>query len=309
MAKQDNISRWIAVIVIVFLLGFMSFFFSLIIGLFVSDNAIGIGNVAVIPVQGIIQTGEIGLPFSGEVASSDRIIKDIKKAQDDPQIKAIIFDINSPGGYPVPSHEIVKAVKKVNKTTVAVVRDIGASGAYWIASASDHIVADSFSLVGSIGVTSAFLTFGGFLEDHNITYQRIVSAEMKDIGTPYKDLTPEETAVLQSITDTAHEMFVKDVAGNRNIPYSKMDDLANGQVYLGVDALRKGLIDRLGGMEESIEYLEETLNITVDTIIYSHKESFLESLSSISGDQAYSIGYGIGKAMISQDSGSQLSMT
>ncbi|MEM4397999.1 MAG: RDD family protein, partial [Candidatus Woesearchaeota archaeon] len=134
-------------------------------------------NVAIIPLYGVISVSE-GDMFSSDIISSDAVIKKIEKAENNKEIKAIIFDINSPGGSPVATDEIsqkIKSLKQKNITTIAVIREYGASGAYWIASSTDYIFANRMSLVGSIGVIGSYLDFSGFLNRYNITYQRYVS--------------------------------------------------------------------------------------------------------------------------------------
>jgi len=299
MAKtQDSVSRWIVLIAVLLLLGVMSLFFSLVIGVIMGgDTSYGEGNVAVIPVYGIIQSSEDDSFLSSTVASSETIVGLIEKAESDPSISAVIFDIDSPGGYPVPSHEIVEAIRDMNKTNVAVIRNIGASGAYWVASSTDWIFADSLSLTGSIGVNSAFLTFGGLLKEYNVTYERIVGGEFKDIGTPYREVTPEERVILSSLSSQAHDIFIKDVARNRDVPVTKIERLATGEVFLGADALQKGLIDEIGGMKEALGYLEVNLNITAVPVPFERERSFFDAISGGLSAHGLAIGQGIGESL------------
>ena len=149
------------------------------------------GNVAMIPIEGVIVgTDSSGLFFDDSVSSLDTI-ELIEKADRNPNIKAIILQINSPGGSAVASEEIANAVKKTNKTTVAWIREAGASGAYWIASSADYIVSSRVSITGSIGVIASYLEFGNFLEDHNVTYRRLVAGKYKDMGSPMREMTDE----------------------------------------------------------------------------------------------------------------------
>lgn len=168
-------------------------FISLFIG---SDVSMSDANVAIIPVKGVIMVDDSSSLFT-DYASSEDIKELIVKANKKPMIKAIILDINSPGGSAVASQEIADAMKRTNKTSVAVIREVGASGGYWVASSCDHVIANSMSITGSIGVIASYLQFSGFLNDYNVTYERLVAGKYKDMGTPYKELTFEERRLME----------------------------------------------------------------------------------------------------------------
>ena len=180
MTKNNNtippISKfWYSVKVIAGLL-LLALVLSVIAGMFVGNDFENLeGNVAVIEIKGPIMSESSSGFFAEQVASADEITRLIEKANEDARIKAVIFEINSPGGSAVASDEIAAEIKKLNKTSVAWIREIGTSGAYWIASSTDHIVANRMSITGSIGVISSYLGFSGILEDHNVTLNRLVS--------------------------------------------------------------------------------------------------------------------------------------
>ena len=127
-------------------------------------------KIAVIPLEGTI----VGSDLTGFVPSttvkSQTLVTFIQQANKDDSVKGILLEINSPGGTVVASKEIVQAVKDSEKPVVAYIREIGTSGAYWVASASDHIIADELSMTGSIGVVSSFLEFSGLMEEYCVTY-------------------------------------------------------------------------------------------------------------------------------------------
>ncbi len=215
-------------------------------------------NVIVIPVNGVIG-------FSSgfnEGVIPNTIIEKIKKADSSPSVKAIVFDINSPGGTPVASEAIVNAIKAVNKTTVAIIRDLGASGAYWIASATDTIIASKYSMTGSVGVRGSFIDFNGLLERYNMTYERFVGGELKDLGDPLKPVSAAERLIFQDKIDQMHKLFVAEIKENRNLGDSQAIEISSGSFYLGGEAKNLGLIDLLGGDKELEEHLKKTLNIT-----------------------------------------------
>jgi len=220
---QSNF-RWGYAIFVLILLTIIGFFAVGIIALFVGVDVESLsGNVALIDIDGIILGSKDSNFLFESVTSSPETIELIEKADKNPNIKAIILEINSPGGSAVASEEIANAVKKVNKTTVAWVREAGASGAYWVASASDHIVANRVSITGSIGVIASYLEFPGLLEDHNITYRRLVAGKYKDIGSPFKEMTPQENAIFQRNLDDIRDYFVSAVAENRNMAKKDVD--------------------------------------------------------------------------------------
>ena len=178
---------WIFVIIVLVVL----FFFSMVIAgilsmMFGGEVSSLTGNVAVIPIKGMIVTESSNSMFGQQMTSSGSTIKLIEKAENSPNIKAIVFEINSGGGSPVASDEIGSRIKKSDILTVGWIREAWASGAYWIASATDHIIANRMSITGSIGVVASYLEFSGTLERYNITYERLVGGKYKDIGSPYK---------------------------------------------------------------------------------------------------------------------------
>jgi protease-4 len=236
------------------------------------------GNVAVIEIGGVIATEGSDSIFSGQITSSEEIVNEIKKANKDEDIKAILFKINSPGGSAVASAEIAEAIKKVNKTTVALVREIGTSGAYWAASACDKIVAHPLSMTGSIGVIGSYLEFSGLLERYNVTYERLISGKYKDMGTSLKELTPEERQIMQSTMDQIREYFVNEVAKNRGMSVSKVNEIATGRFYLGSEAKELGLIDVLGGEDEALQLIKQEANITELKLVKYEKPKGLFSM-------------------------------
>ena len=226
--------------------------------------------------------------------TSTEIIKFIDRAEKDPSIKAILFTINSGGGAPVPSIEISERIKKVKKPTYSYIKDIGASGAYWIASSTDTIIANKASLVGSIGVTASQLEYAGLMDKYGVGYQRLVAGKYKDTLSPFRNMTTEEELLVQGMLDELYVMFIDEVSENRNLSKEAVTELATGWVYLGQDALNLGLIDDLGTREDALERIGKDLNMTVSPATYKTKRSLLDSLSSLTSGQSFTVGRGIG---------------
>ena len=257
MVKEEPNFRWGYAIFVLLLLGIVGFIAVGIISLLVGVDVESLGgNVALIPIEGVILGTEDSGSFFESITASPDTVELIEKADKNPSIKAIILEINSPGGSAVASEEIANAVKKTNKTTVAWIREVGASGAYWVASSADYIVANRVSITGSIGVIASYLEFPGLLQRYNVTYQRLVSGKYKDLGSPYRELTSEEKTIFQENLDTIRDYFVSEVAKNRNLNRKDVDKIANGLFYLGAEAKDFGLVDEIGGKDEVINYIE-----------------------------------------------------
>ena len=299
MRPQKN-RLWQAIKIILGLI-ILSFVLSIIASLFIEDDFDGLdGNVAVIDVTGTILAEE-DTDFIFEYAtSSDDIRELIRKADRNDGIKAIVFRINSPGGSAVASEEIANEIKKANKTTVAWIREIGTSGAYWIASSADHVIANRMSITGSIGVIASYLGFAGFLQDYNVTYERLVSGNLKDIGSPFKEMTQEERILFQKSLDSIHEYFVEEVAKNRNLKKRDVEKIATAQFFIGAEAKELGLVDELGGREEVIAYVEEKIGEEADFVNYEAEKGFFESLGKIFNENSFYIGKGIGNSMFTK---------
>lgn len=261
------------------------------------------GNVAHIKVNGIIMSDGGGL-FSSGIASATDIVKFIETANEDDSIKAILLEINSPGGAPVASAEIAEAVKNSNKTVVAWIRDTGASGGYWVASSSYKIVAHPLTVTGSIGVLGAYLEYSGLLERFNITYERMVAGDYKDMGSPFKELTPKERESLQHTLDIMHEYFIQSVAENRNMSIEDVRALADGKIYLGIEAKKNGLVDYLGGKDVAEEIIKQRENITeIKLVSYKKKTTIFDAFADIMGTAGFSFGKGVANGMVEKSSG------
>lgn len=305
MAKTN----WVSIILGLIFLLFIAFILAGILLLFAGSKLERVGgNVALIPIKGVILS-ENNNPFLEESSSSSDIIDLIEEAEGNPNIKAIIFEINSPGGSAVASDEIAQAIKQINKTTVAWVREVGASGAYWTASATEHIVANKMSITGSIGVFASYLEFAGLLREYNVTYQRLVAGRYKDLGNPFKDLSQEERQIFQEKLDKLHKFFIEEVSKNRNLPKNRVEDLSTGIFYLGTEALQIGLIDELGGKKEAISYIEKKHGITADVVEYKKEKTLLDVLSKLLNEKSFYVGKGIGYSLANIQSSQTLRIT
>jgi protease-4 len=236
-------------------------------------------NVALIKINGFLMVEDSKMLFGQSAVSSEKIVGFIKQADSNPKIKAILLDINSPGGSAVASEEIARQVKKANKPVVALVRDSATSGAYWVASAADEVVASPASIIGSIGVSASYIQFSGLMADYGVYYERLVSAEFKDIASPYKNLTDKERELLEEMLALIHDYFVSEVAANRQLSKAAVANIS-GTIYVGEQAKKLGLVDLLGGKEEAEELIRKHAGITtIKYVTYESKPGFFDLLA------------------------------
>ncbi len=240
------------------------------------------GNIAVVPIEGILSAN--GNPASG-YANANLIASEIKSADANPNIKAIVLEIDSPGGDVVAVNIITAALKNNNKPVVAWIQTLGASGAYWVASYANKIVADNYSTVGSIGVTSSYLDYANYLKSKNITYYQIVAGSQKEIGSPYVNLTQAEFQRLQNMTNLVYSEFVSEVAANRNLSTSFVRG-TNATIFLGYQAKSLGLVDYIGDAPTVRSLLE---NITgLSSLSFVNYDQFGEGFYSLSSQYSNS---------------------
>lgn len=280
---------------------FFLIIFSAVIGFIISSETVIDGNVAVIPVHGAISYDN-GESYMSTGASAKKTIALIDKAEKD-GVDAIIFDINSPGGSAVASYEIagrIALLQEKNIPTVAVIHEVGASGAYWIAAATDHIIANELSMTGSIGVISSYLEFTGLLQKYNITYQRLVAGKYKDAGSPLKQLNEDERVLFQDKLDVIHSIFIREIAKNRNLQPEEVKRLADGFVYLGAEARENGLVDQLGGTEEAKAYIALQTGKEPELVDYKPQSSFFGLFSEVINRHGFNVGKGIGEMLARQ---------
>jgi len=219
-------------------------------------------------VQGILLRGKLNthIDESSEFlqSSSEDIVYSIKKAEDDSNIKAILLEVDSFGGYPVADEEIANALKRAKKPTVALVRGVAASAAYYAITGADIIFASQDSEVGSIGVTASYLDYFQMNEKEGVNFNILSTGKYKDIMSEDKELTEDERQLILRDLNIMNDNFIQAVATNRNLDIEKVRSLADGSTMLGKMAMKEGLIDRIGGEYEVKEYLKELIGEDVE---------------------------------------------
>lgn len=207
-------------------------------------------KVAVIDIRGII-------------SRSDATIKLIHTYRDDPSIKAVVVRIDSPGGSVAPVQEVYSELKKLEKPVVASMGGAAASGGYYIACAANTIVANPGTLTGSIGVIMQFTRMKGLYDKVGLEHQVIKSGEFKDTGSPFRQMSEAEQAVLQSTVDDVYNQFVDTIFAARGDQLTRPEilELADGRIFSGRQAFDAKLLDKLGNLPEAIELAAELANI------------------------------------------------
>jgi protease-4 len=215
--------------------------------------------------------------LEGVILSPQPVVGQLKRFADDSSIKAIIVHVNSPGGGVAASEEIYREVKRIReekkKRVVVSIESVGASGAYYIASASNKIYADKGSIVGSIGVIAEWVNYGDLLKWAKLKNVVIKTGEFKDTGNPARDLTPAEQAYMQSLIDNMFGQFIQAVADGRGMKFDDVKAIANGKVWTGEQALSMKLIDNVGDFEAVVKDTAKSVGISGEpTLVRPEKE-------------------------------------
>jgi len=223
------------------------------------------GSIALIRIEGVI-------------TQSEKITKLLNQSRDNDRIRAILLRIDSPGGAVVPAQEIYEAVRKIRESkTKKVVTSMGtvaASGGYYIASASDFIMANPGTLTGSLGVIMELMNVEGLLSKVGIVQTTIKSGTNKDVGSPFHTMTEEEKALLQNVSDDIHGQFIDAVAKGRSLQVEKVRDLADGRVFTGRQAKAIGLIDGLGTFDDAVQKTADLAGIKGRPTVIETKSDF-----------------------------------
>ena len=204
-----------------------------------------------------------------------RVREELKKAQDDPKVKALVLRINTPGGTVTASDvifrelQLFKQAKKV--PIVAVMMDVAASGGYYVALAADTIVAHPTTVTGSIGVIMLSFNAEGLMQKLGVAATAIKSAERKDMGSPFRALTSEERAIFQSVIDELYRQFVAKVVERRKLPEATARELGDGRVYTAEQALGHRLVDRIGYMPDAIDIARQAAHVDKARVIVYHR--------------------------------------
>lgn len=200
-----------------------------------------------------------------------RIREELKKAQDDPKVRALVVRINSPGGTVTASDIVYRELQLFRERAriplVAALMDVAASGGYYVALAADTIVAHPTTVTGSIGTIMVNVNAEGLMQKIGVAATTIKSGEHKDMGSPFRPLTAEERTILQSVIDDLHRQFVAKVAERRRLSADAAGRLADGRVFTAQQALGHGLVDRVGYMPDALALARQAAGLSEARVV------------------------------------------
>ena len=208
-----------------------------------------------------------------------RVREELTKARRDPKVRAVVLRINSPGGTVTASDIIFRELQEFKRAAgvpvIASMLDVAASGGYYIALAADTIVAHPTTVTGSIGVIMISLNAEGLMQKVGLATATIKSGERKDMGSPFRQLTPDERAIFQSVIDDLYRQFVAKVVERRNIPAATAATLADGRIYTAEQALGHKLVDRIGYMPDALAAARQAARVdTARVIVYKRPREY-----------------------------------
>ena len=219
--------------------------------------------------------------LEGVILDPNEVVDQLRKFADDDSIKAIVIHVNSPGGGVAASEEIYREVKRVrdekHKRIVASIETVGASGAYYVSSATNKIYADSGSVVGSIGVIAEWVNYGDLMRWAKLKPEVLKVGQFKDTGDPTRELTPAERQYMQGLIDNMYGQFVQAVADGRHAKVADIKSIADGRVWTGEQALSMHLIDQIGDFRTVVLDTAKSVNISGEPVLV-HPERDRKSL-------------------------------
>ena len=317
--KKSRVGFWIATSLAIFFFLCSVLLLSLLMGLLIIKGALsphdvegrieklaetviegtGADKILIIPVKGVITAQSSRTLFQETPSIVDSVKQQLEQARDDDNIKAVILEINSPGGGITASDIIYKEIlefkEKTNKKIIVSMQDVAASGAYYISVAADKIISHPTTVTGSIGVIMPLLNIANLAEKYGIEDTSVKSGDMKNIGSPLKKMSNEEKKVLHDIVDEMYTRFLNIIADGRKMKIEDVRSLADGRIYTGKQALENGLIDQLGYMDDAIALAKEVSGLKEAKIIKYKKmfnlaEIFAGSMGNLFGDRTIKIG-------------------
>jgi protease IV len=228
------------------------------------------------------------LDLEGVIFDSKQFVEQLKEWGKRPAIKAVVVRINSPGGGVAASQEMYEAVKsfrnETHKKVVVSMSSVAASGGYYVALAGDRIFANPGTITGSIGVIAEWYNYGDLLrwaKMHDVVFK---SGELKDSGSPTREMTPAEKEYFQSLINNMFAQFVAAVANSRKMDTSVVTRLADGRVFTGQEAKEKGLIDELGTLEDAVKAAGKMAGIRGEPKVVTPPKKSFSILDFVLGD-------------------------
>ena len=225
-----------------------------------------------IPISGVIATSQ---PMGVGSPALDLWCAQIRKAEDDQRVQGLVLVLDSPGGEITASDILYRSVmryrERTGKPVVACMMDLAASGAYYVASAADRIVAHPTTITGSIGVLMPLYDVTGLMDKIGVKSETVKSVPLKDMASPFSRRSDEqkkrERQILEAVLDEMHQRFVNVVAEGRGLDIETADELADGRIFTGEQALQKKLVDKVGYREDAIEMAMEMAKLRAARVV------------------------------------------
>jgi protease IV len=237
----------------------------------------GKGKVLIIPVRGFLSDAPTSGLLGERPGVVQQVVSQLRLAEKDHEVKAVLLEINSPGGSTTASdilyHEIMEFKTRTKTKVVAALMDVAASGGYYIALPADRIVAHPTSITGSIGVIFITPKVIGLMDKIGVGVEINKSGSEKDIGSPFRPSTPAEQRIFQGLTDTMGRRFLDLVAKHRSIDADSMNSISTARIYLADEALQLKLVDSVGYLSNAIAEAKELAGLPKDAEVVGYRRS------------------------------------
>lgn len=239
----------------------------------------GADKIAVVPVEGAITSADSSLLGPEQTATPQGVQDALRQAEEDPEVAAVVLEINSPGGGVTESEQIHGDIldfkENTDKPVVVSMDATAASGGYYVATPADEIVANSSTITGSLGVIFQLTNVGEAADRLGIEQNIVKSGEFKDIGSPFRELESQERDIFKSLVDESYDEFVEVIVEGRDLSEEQVREIADGRIYSGNQAKELGLVDELGDLETAARISRDRADLDEATVVrYVQPESF-----------------------------------
>ncbi len=240
-------------------------------------------KIALIYCSGSIMTGKSTSSLLGEATmGSESVIQDLRQAEKDKTVKAIVLRVDSPGGSALASDLIWREVVRIDKPIIASMSDVAASGGYYISMGADKIFAEPGTLTGSIGVTGGKFVVSGLMEKLGVTTDTITIGKNGTLNSINQPFTDSERSAMKKLMDDTYHQFVSKAAEGRKMTFDQLNKLAGGRVYTGRQAQKLGLVDEIGTLDDALAFAKQAGSIpdeeTPELLVLPKAQGFLEAL-------------------------------
>jgi protease-4 len=252
----------------------IAFFLLFLMVLFVASYAAGRFGIFQGDGLGLAEPKIAVIPILGVLMDAQGVLEELERYKERADVKALVFRIDSPGGTVVAAQEIYSEIRKLRgkKKTLSSMGNVAASGGYYVASATEEILANPGTITGSIGVISEYANVQDLLKKIGFKSTVLKSGRFKDVGSPLREMTAEEGVYLQGLLENIHHQFIRDVAQGRQKTVEEIEPLSDGRVFTGEQAKEIGLVDRLGNFQDALDRAAELAGIEGKPVILYPEE-------------------------------------